>query len=227
MSAYFLTHQQNIGMRTFCRFITILLMYFCVNAMIVSCKPSASNSNEETAMPAETDLLYESETADHDSIKEFGLLKNVEDSGYPFFTLTIAFPERGFTETFNLNVEEVNTIDAATLTNSIGKYLSFEYDSEISNALIDLQMNGISLINEGEAMELSSDIKSITGILSNAAEETTGDLPGELYIQTEEEITEKFPFFITLDIVKANGKQVTGYYEQRTQNTITSITVKQ
>ena len=31
------------------------------------------------------------------SIKEMGRLKNVEDSGYPFATLTIEFPERGFT----------------------------------------------------------------------------------------------------------------------------------
>jgi hypothetical protein len=153
------------------------------------------------------------------------LLKNVEDSGYPFFTLTIEFPERGFTEYFSINVEEVKSVNAKTLSAAVGKYVSFEYNSTITNALLDLRLAGNSLLNEGE-VGVSEETKTVTGILSNAAEATTGDTPGELYIVTEEEITYKFPFFITPQIVTANGKTVVGYYEERTSNVITALQVK-
>jgi hypothetical protein len=165
------------------------------------------------------------ETTKNQHIKEFGLLKNVEDSGYPFFTLTIEFPERGFTEYFSINVEEVKSVNAKTLSAAVGKYVSFEYNSTITNALLDLRLAGNSLLNEGE-IGASEDTKTVTGILSNAAEATTGDTPGELYIVTEEEITYKFPFFITPQIVTANGKTVVGYYEERTSNVITALQVK-
>jgi hypothetical protein len=166
------------------------------------------------------------ETSNTQKIKEFGLLKNVEDSGYPFFTLTIEFPERGFTEYFSINVEEVKSVNAKTLSAAVGKYVSFEYNSTITNALIDLRLTGNSLLNEGEAMQFSEETKTVTGILSNAAEATTGDTPGELYIVTEEEITYKFPFFITPKIVTANGKTVVGFYVEQTSNVITALQVK-
>ena len=165
------------------------------------------------------------ETANTPKIKEFGLLKNVEDSGYPFFTLTIEFPERGFTEYFSINVEEVKSVNAKTLSAAVGKYVSFEYNSTITNALIDLRLAGNSLLNEGE-IGASENTKTVEGILSNAAEATTGDTPGELYIVTEEEITYKFPFFITPQIVTANGKTVVGFYEEQTSNVITALQVK-
>ena len=109
-----------------------------------------------------------------------------------------------------------------TLNGWLGKHVSFEYNSDIENALIDLKFNGKSVFPKGNRPPISG-AKAITGILSNAAEATQGDLPGELYIKTEEEITEKFPFFITDDIVKLNGKTVVGYYQQRTKNTIVSM----
>ena len=55
--------------------------------------------------------------------------------------------------------------------------------------------------------EWSSDIQVIQGILSNAEEETTGDLPGELLITTEEEITLSFPFYITSESYKQMAKR--------------------
>jgi hypothetical protein len=160
-------------------------------------------------------------------MKEFGLLKNVEDSGYPFVTLTIEFPERGFTEYFSLNLEEFQSLDAETLSNAVGKYISFDYNSDIFNVLLELTLDGESLLNAESGYEYNDNTQIIIGILSNAAEVTAGDIPGELYIQTEEEITEKFPFFITPEIVEANGRSVVGYYEQRTINTITYLEIKQ
>ncbi len=54
-----------------------------------------------------------------------------------------------------------------------------------------------------------------------------GDVPDLIYIKTEEEITVEFDMYITPEIVKVNGKQVVGYYEQRTLNTITYLEIKE
>ncbi|MDX2280705.1 MAG: hypothetical protein NW218_14035 [Saprospiraceae bacterium] len=160
------------------------------------------------------------------TIQEFGLLKSAEDSGYPLMTLQIEFPERNFSEYFTLNLEEVKSVKAQTLSNAIGKYVAFEYESEIRNALFDLYLGG-TLLNEGDRPPVDPDaMHSVTGILSNAAEVTNGDLPGEIYITTEEEITVKIPYFITPEIVAANGKVVRATYEQFTSNKITALKVK-
>ncbi|HAQ37145.1 MAG TPA: hypothetical protein DCQ58_01435, partial [Saprospirales bacterium] len=194
---------------------------------VSACNPVVYSFDKATNYSAGIHLKSVSSSFELPDIIEFGLLINVEDSGYPFYTLTIEFPERDFSEFFVLNLEEVYNIDLSTLSNSIGKYLLFEYTSEINNALLDLVIDGVSLFNKTELPEWHSDIQVIQGILSNADEETTGDLPGELFITTVEEITMIFPFYITSEIVNANGKEVIGYYDQRTLNTIISLEIKE
>lgn len=165
-------------------------------------------------------------TASAQNIKEFGLLKSAEDSGHPLMALAIEFPERGIMQYFSLNLEDVKSVNAQTLSNSIGKYVNFEYQSELINALFDLSLNG-TLLNPGDRPPVDPDaMYSVRGILSNAAEVTAGDLRDELYITTEEEITVKIPYFITPEIVEANGKLVYATYEQFTRNTITGLRVK-
>jgi uncharacterized protein (UPF0305 family) len=137
-------------------------------------------------------------------------------------TLTIEFPERHFTETFIMNLEEVPNMTFAKLSRWKNRYVSFNYNSELSNVLLDIRRNGKSIFEDSEFTE-TDETKTVEGILSGAAEATAGDLPDEIYIKTEEEITVAFDFFITSEVVAMNGKKVVGYYEERTQNTITSI----
>ncbi|MBX7243612.1 MAG: hypothetical protein K1X92_17870 [Bacteroidia bacterium] len=157
--------------------------------------------------------------------KEFGLLRSVEDSGYPLVTLTIEFPERHFTEVFGLNLEEVRGVSAEMLQNAVGQYVSFEYNSETTNDLIDLVMEERSLIPQGHVIPDGAELLTVVGTLSNAAEVTQSDLPDVLYVQTIEEITVPFEYYITPEIVQANGQQVIAMYMQRTRNTITSLRV--
>jgi hypothetical protein len=84
-------------------------------------------------------------------------------------------------------------------------------------------LDDVSLLDE--PMDVSDDVElnTITGILSNAEEVTSSDLPGEFFIQTEEEITEVFPYYITERIAEANGSSVVAIYVQRTVNTIHSF----
>jgi hypothetical protein len=206
-------------------YIACLMAFFCM-ATTTACNNQATTTANSLAQTTDKPMLAKDISATkqmgNDPITERGVLTELEDGGYPFATLTIEFPERNFKEHFTINLEEVKSVNMATLNGWLGKHISFEYNSEVENALIDLKSNGKSVFPKGNRPPIAG-AKAITGILSNAAEATQGDIPSELYIKTEEEITEKFPFFITEDIVKLNGKTVVGYYQQRTKNTIVSM----
>ena len=77
----------------------LLTVLFCF-ALCLSCtgqgKPTAQAQQEAPAQ--------ESPSA-QEEIREMGLLKSAEDSGYPFMTLQIEFPERGFEEYFSVNLQ--------------------------------------------------------------------------------------------------------------------------
>ncbi|MBK7221183.1 MAG: hypothetical protein IPH94_07580 [Saprospiraceae bacterium] len=202
-----------------------IVFSICLQLGLSACKPSTPMENNVNTVKLNDETQQAKKSSTEAGIKELGLLKSIEDSGYPFFTLYIEFPERGFSEYFSVNLEELQNIDSQDLTNAVGKYVSFEYHSDLINSLIEIEYLDKGILLQDNTVFQNDDLKRITGVLSNAAEETTGDLPGEIYITTEEEITEKFSFFITAELVALNGKVVTAHYEQRTLNTITSLEI--
>ncbi len=153
--------------------------------------------------------------------KILGMLKVVEDAGYPFAMVTIEHAD-GQVNDYTINLEEVKNIDMGVLSSWIGSEVAFQFASESFNALLDIFQNGHSILYE-EGDEFTEEILAVEGILSGAEFETTGDLPGEIYITTVEEVSYPFPFFIDANVVAANGRNVTGYFEVRTINYITSI----
>ena len=157
-----------------------------------------------------------------DALREFGLLKSAEDSGYPFYTVEIEFPERKFSEVFTLNLEEMPDVDPGILTGWVGQYVSFEYTSEVINALLDVRQNGKSLLGT-KPSELPKGLKKISGTLSGATNVTEGDLPSLLRIHDPEDQSLEFEFFITPELVEAEGSLVVGFYDQRTENKIISM----
>lgn len=157
-----------------------------------------------------------------DALREFGLLKSADDSGYPFYTVEIEFPERKFSEVFTLNLEEIPDVDPGILAGWVGKYVSFEYTSEVINALLDVRQNGKSLLGV-KPSELPKGLKKISGTLSGATNVTEGDLPSLLRIHDPEDQSLEFEFFITPELVEAEGTLVVGFYDQRTNNRITTI----
>ena len=152
-----------------------------------------------------------------DELQEKGILRLVEDSGYPFVVLSVEFPERKFTESFTINLEEIKGVKMETLNKWIGKYVAFSYTSELVNDLFDLKLKGKSLLGD-EKIEVGPDTKTITGVLKGAKQATAGDVPDMISVNG---IT--FEFFITPEMVKANGQTVTATYEEATENTITKI----
>jgi RNase P/RNase MRP subunit p29 len=165
--------------------------------------------------------IYALTSLDDDTINERGLLKAVEDSGYPMATLTIEFPERNFTEHFIVNLEAVKGVNMNSLKKWVGKYVSFSYTSDFANSLMDLRINGKSIFNDNP-IEITTETKKITGVLKGAKAETAGDLPDKISIVSKDNNL-TFDFFITKEVVNVNGKRVTGLYEERVENTIKSI----
>jgi hypothetical protein len=157
-----------------------------------------------------------------EALKEFGLLKSAEDSGYPFYTVEIEFPERKFSEIFTLNLEEIPDVVPGILAGWVGRYVSFEYTSEVINALLDVRQNGKSLLGV-KPSELPKGLQKISGTLSGATNVTEGDLPSLLRIHDPEDQSLEFEFFITPELVEAEGSLVVGFYDQRTENKIISL----
>ncbi len=159
-----------------------------------------------------------------DPINEFGILKEVEDSGYPLATLHIEFPERKFSEYFTINLEEVKNVNMGILQKWKGKYVAFTYNSDLTNSLIDLQINGKSAINT-EPMEFSDNVQMVVGVLKGAGKVTVSDLPSTISITTTDNQKLLFDYYVTPEMVKINGRKVMAYYEEVVSNTITKIKV--
>jgi hypothetical protein len=155
-------------------------------------------------------------------ITERGIVKEIEDSGYPFATVTIEFPERKFSEYFTINMEEVENASLDVIRNYVGKYVVFNYTSTLSYALLDLQKDGKSLLGMN-ANDIDPSWKIIEGELDGASEESLGDLPGEVSIWADDGENQYFQFYVTAEMVAANGKRVKGFYDVRTKNDIKSI----
>ncbi|MVM41241.1 hypothetical protein GO730_32035 [Spirosoma sp. HMF3257] len=198
-------------------FISLFVMAICVSCTAYEGKSDTSAFTEhDESTPAKK------QASATKGIREVGLLKEVEDSGYPLLTLTIEFPKRHVKEYFVVNLEEVNGTNVEDMNTWVGQYVSFAYTSELTNALLDLQLDGKSLLDEDNTA-VNAQTQKITGLLSGADEETAGDLPGKISITATDNTVLDFEFFVTKEMVEANGESVVGFYEERTANTIKSI----
>jgi len=166
-------------------------------------------------------LVYDVESGIED-ISEMGILKEVEDSGYPFATLTIEFPERNFKEYYTINMEEVKNASINQLNSYVNRYVKFTYTTEFTYALLDMYHESKSIFGAEVSPEGES-IKSIEGVLYGAEQVTDGDIPGEVSVFADDGENLYFQFFVTQEMVNVNEKRVTAFYERRTMNTITSI----
>lgn len=151
-----------------------------------------------------------------------GVLQTVEDIGYPMAFVKIDFPDMKTTEEYILNMSEIPNLDINVLNKWKGKYVKFDYYATTVNALLDVRQNGKSIFPEGN-QALGSDVKKIAGVLSGAAEESQGDLPGTVFITDKQHKELAFDYYVTPELVRVNGKNVVGYYEERMQYIITKI----
>lgn len=201
-----------------CRTVCIYLFTF----LSISCGGKENKNNTDIKSQQDSSLQVSNSTTKDMEITERGLVKQVEDSGYPFATITIEFPERKFTEYFIINMEEVENASLSVINTYIGKYVKFNYTSEISFALLDVFQNSKSIFGAELAPE-GEGIKAIEGVLYGAEQVTSGDIPSEVSIIADDGENLYFEYFITPELVSVNEKRITGFYNERTKNTIKSI----
>lgn len=198
----------------------------------LACASSSSQNQNATDTTAVADTTVYPANLEADSfpdgepVHETGVLKSVEDSGYPFFTLEIEFPDLKTTETFSLNITEIEGLDPKKLNLAKGKKIDFTFIVNVTNSLLDLREKNNTIFHENEVL-LTPETKKITGKLTGADQTTDGDLPGKITITTTNGQSVDFEYFITPEIVAKNNKTLTAYYEERSQNVITEFnTVK-
>ncbi|MCJ8322557.1 MAG: hypothetical protein HRU29_00605 [Rhizobiales bacterium] len=166
-------------------------------------------------------LTYAENHIEEDEIQEFGLVTVIEDGAYPMFNLTIEFPERGFSEPFNLNIEDM-PFDSQYLSQADGKYVSFFYTSTLDNSLFEIELAGSFLLGDGTIYQ---EWQRLEGVLQDANSATMTDLPDMVNIVDAAGISHNFAVFITPEMVQANGQMVTAYFAVFTNNNITKLEI--
>ncbi len=197
----------------------------------LACASSSSQNQNATDTTAVADTTVYPANLEADSfpdgepVHETGVLKSVEDSGYPFFTLEIEFPDLKTTETFSLNITEIEGLDTKKLNLAKGKKIDFTFIVNVTNSLLDLREKNNTIFHENEVL-LTPETKKITGTLSGADQTTEGDLPGKVKITAQDGKSVDFEYFITPEMVKYNNKTLTAFYEERAQNIIRELQVQ-
>lgn len=205
---------------------------------LFACQLENKNSNGDTnKKETETAIEVQDETVNNqeeqvteadpfrepsdDEIREYGIIKEIEDGVYPIFNITVEFPKREMEHTFILNHGALTGFDGDLFTLK-GKYISFYYLEDWENDLMDIFENGKTLLGE-YTPDLDPEWKSITGILSGAENETQSDLPSIISVTDIDGNKLDFKFYIDETMVKANGKEVQAYFSFKGVSTITHI----
>ncbi|XWW46371.1 hypothetical protein JYG30_02610 [Fibrella sp. USSR17] len=180
------------------------------------------NGQSVSSPTAEPPLLATgSTTTNSDELSATGLLRQVQDTDYPYCTLHIDLAGRPTPGQFVINLNELPAIRLSTLTSLIGKPVSFQYTSKRSHTLLDIQINGRSLLTTDPAIVTASASK-VTGVLGVDGL-TTGDEPNRLLITAPNGVITEFRYYISSDLLEVNGTTVDAFYNTRTVHTIKAL----
>lgn len=156
----------------------------------------------------------------NDETRAYGIIKSVEDSGYPMFILMLEIPEHG--KIYDLTVNAETLAGGVELMNGlIGKYATVFYTSDIEKMVLDIHNADGSIFTDDEPFE-ENIIEGLTGMLSGATS-PSGDLPIPFTITSADGTATEFSEFITDELIAQNGKIITVYYYERYTNQITRI----
>ncbi|MCE7991043.1 MAG: hypothetical protein HEP71_03650 [Roseivirga sp.] len=196
----------------------VLSLFILTNCGQSKNQDKISESEEQTSETSETS--GEREPTDEE-IREYGILTSIEDAPYPMFSIDVEFPEREMKMSFLFNVEE-SPLDMTELLEMKGKYATIYYTSDGEPDIYDIHRECESLLGE-DAIDINEADQEITGIVSGAESQTTGDLPDELTITSRDGTKMTFQCFITEEMAAANGEEVTVFYRVHYRNTITYL----
>ena len=194
--------------------------------LFVACQPAKDKTEESEKAATEQESQEvvsddgEREPTD-DEIRELGLIKAIEDTGYPMFYIDVEFPERNMTISFNFNVEE-NPLNVEQVMAMKDKYATIYYITEDALQLADVLYQDKTVLGEYGLDDFDGFDKA-NGTLSGADEPTPGDLPGTITVTTNDGQVLSFEYFVTDEMVAVNKKEVTVYYYEQGMNKITYL----
>jgi hypothetical protein len=132
-------------------------------------------------------------------------LIEVEDAGYPIAYISIVANNSDAQESISFNQEIAPVFKIEELSKMLNKIVVVEYEETMRLEALDILSNGKSII--GNTGEVRAEAVKYTGTLSALAE-TKSDMPDEIELKTANGKTLKFEYFITPEMVAANGKTV-------------------
>lgn len=149
-----------------------------------------------------------------------GRVIEVEDGGYPQFTVTVQPEGDGAQLLLYLNAEaEGLDLGGTQPAEFRDGPATVYYVTEDELNLLDLRLDGQTLTEATGEPLAGGD--SITGVLSGADAVTGGDLPDLITVTDAGGQARSFEYYITDAIVAANGRQVTAYYSAGQRKRIT------
>ncbi|WP_411827832.1 hypothetical protein [Luteolibacter sp. AS25] len=151
-----------------------------------------------------------------------GIVKKVEDAGYPILVITLSCGKEGEEMDFILDAEAVGVTETQLLEVKDGRAVKFHYTAEKLNNVYDIRIGEKSLFGISTP-KVDPDWKAVSGILGGVEEETAGDLPEEITISDKNGEVVKLPVFVTREMVLANGSRVTAYYDDHVSHEITRV----
>jgi hypothetical protein len=151
-----------------------------------------------------------------------GVVTQVEDGGYPQFTVTIQ-PEAGESLALYLNAESGADLNNQEPGSFSGQTVIAYYTTADDPLLIALQSTSGAPIVAPDGPALANDDPTITGVLSGADAVTNSDLPDVVTITDGQGAVHNFEYYITEAMVAANGQQVTARYRSRVRHEVTLL----
>lgn len=177
-------------------------------AFLAACTPRAPTT--QVRAPAEGETLIE------------GAVTLVEDGAYPQFTVTIQ-PESGAPVALYLDAESGADLAGQAPGSFAGQSVIAYYTTTEDLALTDLRTAaGVALL-PADGPAPAADALTITGVLSGAGAVTASDLPDVITVTDADGIARNFEYYVTPEIVAANGQQVTARYQPGDRNEITLL----
>ncbi len=212
-----------------------IILSFAAALAFYACQNSSSNANTasntaSTPSAATTTQPAANNTAPAKVVKAerelgekniLGKLIEVMDMDYPRAFLTIQDGKNKVSANFNEEGEEGKRFKVAELSKWKKRQVNVFYMEKMNSSVIDIQANGVSILEGGNA-EVLPEYKKLNGTLI-AAETTKGDLPTILSLKTADGTVYEFEYFITDKEVAQNGKTVEIIYTEVQNNELISI----
>ncbi len=154
--------------------------------------------------------------------KETLTLKSVNEGAYPLASLHAELKD-GKSIDLTLNQEDpgYSGPKLQELKNSIGRKLQVTYSTSLDNNAMIIGLNNENIL-DGKPINPADTWDLVSGTLEAPAV-SGGDLPDTFHIKKSDGTRLAFPFFITKEMVEANGIHVDVYYTKNETYTVRSI----